>query len=166
MAVITAEQAGGAALVRMLDTIAYSEGTSTSPHTKNDGYNIIVSGVDGHHEFTDYSDHPLVGKPGIVIRREPLLVSSAAGRYQLLAKYWPHYKEVLHLPDFSPLSQDRVALQQIKECRATQNILEGNIEVAIAKLRNIWASFPGNGYGQGGKSMAALVERFRTEAVA
>ena len=165
MAVITAEQAGGAALVRMLDTIAFSEGTSTNPHTRNDGYDIIVSGIDGHREFSDYSDHPLVGQPGIVINHQGL-VSSAAGRYQLLARYWPHYKTLLHLPDFSPVSQDRVALQQIKECRATEDILAGRIEVAIEKCRNIWASFPGNGYGQGGKSLQALVGRFKAEAVA
>src|SRR4051794_39787289 len=70
MAAITAEQAGGDALVRFLNLIAFAEGTSTSPYTQNDGYDVIVNGMDGHHEFTDYSEHPFaVGRPGIVFTR-------------------------------------------------------------------------------------------------
>lgn len=41
------------------DLLAYSEGTSTSPATRNNGYDVIVTGIDGKPEiFTDYSDHP------------------------------------------------------------------------------------------------------------
>src|SRR5579863_9314951 len=100
MAAISAEDAGGAALVTFLDTIAYSEGTSTSPHSQNDGYDVIVTGVDGHHEFNDYSDHPFAnGEPPIVIRNStPPLMSTASGRYQLLARYWTVYKQQLGLP--------------------------------------------------------------------
>jgi len=41
-----------------LDLIAEAEVTSTSAVTKNDGYDIIVNGVDEHEIFTDYSAHP------------------------------------------------------------------------------------------------------------
>jgi muramidase (phage lysozyme) len=162
MAAITAEQAGGDALVRFLDLIAFAEGTSTSPHTQNDGYDVVVNGLDGHHEFTDYSDHPFAGgRPGIVFSHSPGGVSTAAGRYQLLAKYFPIYKQQLHLPDFGPVSQDRIALQQIREKHAIADILAGNIESAVQKLCLTWTSFPGNDYHQGGgKDMAALLGHY------
>ncbi|EMD7474688.1 hypothetical protein VSU40_000628 [Salmonella enterica] len=39
--------------------LAYSEGTANHPLTKNCGYDVIVTGLDGSPEiFTDYSDHP------------------------------------------------------------------------------------------------------------
>ena len=163
MAAITAEQAGGEALVRFLDLIAFSEGTSTSPNTQNDGYDVIVGGVDGHHEFSDFSDHPFSnGRPAIVIRNgPPPLLSTAAGRYQLLARFWTPYRNLLGLTDFGPVSQDKVALQQIRERHAIPDILAGNIEAAIEKCSNIWASFPGNEFGQGGKSMAALLDYYQ-----
>jgi muramidase (phage lysozyme) len=160
MAAITAEQAGGQALVRFLDLIAFSEGTSTSPNTHNDGYDVIVSGIDGHHEFTDFSGHPFSnGRPAIVINHSGL-TSTASGRYQLLARFYAVYKNELNLPDFSPVSQDKIALQQIRERHAIPDILAGNIQSAITKCCTIWASFPGNDFGQGGKSMEALLTRF------
>jgi muramidase (phage lysozyme) len=167
MAAITAEQAGGEALVRFLDLIAFSEGTSTNPHTQNDGYDVIVGGVDGHHEFSDYSDHPFAnGQPAIVVRNHPPappLTSTASGRYQLLARFWHPYKNLLGLADFGPVSQDRVALQQIRERHGIEDILAGNIQSAIEKCSNIWASFPGNDFGQGGKSMAALLDHYQND---
>jgi muramidase (phage lysozyme) len=167
MATITAAEAGGANLVAYLDLIAFSEGTSTSPHTLHDGYDVIVSGVDGWHDFEDFRDDPFsLGRPPIEIHREPLLESTAAGRYQLLARYWPHYRDLLHLPDFGPLSQDKVALQQIKERGAVADILAGDIAAAIGKCSNIWASFPGNGYGQGGKELGLLLDHFHALAAA
>ena len=49
--------------------------------------------------------------------------------------------------DFSPKSQDAVALQQIKERGALPMIDRGDIRQAIDRYRNIWASLPG-GIGQ------------------
>lgn len=148
-----------------LDLIAFSEGTSTHPLTKNDGYDVIVSGVDGAHIFSDYSDHPFAaGQPHIVIRRAPLLVSSAAGRYQLELKWWRIYRAQLGLKDFSPASQDAVALQQIRERKAIPMILAGHVDQAIAACSNIWASFPGNTYAQGGKSMETLLAKYSSLA--
>ena len=40
--------------------------------------------------------------------------STGAGRYQLLSRWWDAYRKQ-RLKDFSPKSQDAVALQQIKE---------------------------------------------------
>ena len=60
--------------------------------------------------FTDYSDHPRK-----LVTLNPKLKSTGAGRYQLLSCWWDAYRKQLGLKDFSPKSQDAVALQQIKE---------------------------------------------------
>lgn len=147
-------------LEKFLDLIAFSEGTSTSSVTKNNGYDVIVSGVDGPEIFTDYLTHPFENREPKTIRLVPLLKSTAAGRYQLLHRYFDSYKSQLHLPDFSPASQDLIAIQQIKERRALDLIEEGNIADAVRSCSTVWASFPGNAYGQGGKSLDTLVEKF------
>ncbi|EDS3867797.1 glycoside hydrolase family 104 protein, partial [Salmonella enterica subsp. enterica] len=44
-------------IAAFLDMLAYSEGTANHPLTKNRGYDVIVTGLDGRPEiFTDYSD--------------------------------------------------------------------------------------------------------------
>ena len=68
----------------------------------------------------------------------------------------------LELKDYSPASQDAVALRQIEERHATDLIMAGNVEAAIAACSNIWASLPGNSYGQGGHSMDTLLAEYAT----
>ena len=58
------------------------------------------------------------------------------------------YRKQLGLKDFSPKSQDAVALQQITERGALPMIDRGDIRQAIDRCSNIWASLPGAGYGQ------------------
>lgn len=141
-----------------LNLIAWSEGTSTSPLTRNDGYDVIVTGVKGPSVFTDYSDHPFAHGGNVLVRETPRLVSTAAGRYQLLARYWNIYRVQLELHDYSPLAQDCVALQQMKE-RGVNDIVD--IGAAIHACSNIWASFPGNNYGQGGHSIEKLISKYQ-----
>ena len=149
-----------------LDMIAWSEGTSTSPMTKQGGYDVIVSGPDGPEIFTDFRNHPFAqGRPAKLIRPGhdgvAGLYSTASGRYQLLLRYWRAYQAMLHLPDFSPASQDAVALRQIHEQGADASIASGDIEDAIFKVANIWASLPGNTYRQGGHSADQLVAKYQ-----
>ena|SRR5690554_446130 len=134
-----------------LDMISYAEGTDRYGNDK--GYNVIVGGK----LFSDYSDHPnvLVDLPRYGIK------STAAGRYQILHRYWVHYKKQLDLPDFSPASQDMYAIQQFKERRAYEDIKKGRVETAITKVSNIWASLPGAGYGQREVKIQELVEKWR-----
>ena len=123
-----------------LDMLAWSEGTSTIPGSDN-GYNVLVGSTPSHPLlFNSYADHPRVFNAE--------LDSTAAGRYQLLAKYFDVYKEQLRLPDFSPPSQDTIALQQIKERFAWDDVDAGNLATAILKCSTIWASLPGAPYGQ------------------
>lgn len=129
---------GKANLRAFLDTISHAEGTDR--YGDQDGYDVIVGGE----LLSDFSDHPnkRVWLPAYGIH------STAAGRYQILHRFWKHYQEQLGLPDFSPDSQDRYAIQQIRERRAYDDVLNGRIADAIRKCANIWASFPGAGYGQ------------------
>jgi len=151
------------ALKSFLDLLAWSEGTSSSPVTQNDGYDVIVSGVDGKHTFTDFTDHPFAnGRPPIVVRPDPdRLVSTASGRYQIILGTWSIYKGRLDLTDFSPASQDAVAAQIVAERGAAEKIAAGDIAAAITLCSNIWASLPGNNYGQGGKPMDELLEKYQ-----
>jgi muramidase (phage lysozyme) len=150
-------------LLRFLDLTAWSEGTSISPLTKCDGYDVIVSGIYGAAVFEDFSDHPFAkGRAPQIVRSNPLLRSTASGRYQLMLHWWLAYKEELKLTDFSPRSQDLVAVQQIRERNALKLIDGGNFAQAITACSNLWASFPGNSYGQaGGHTMVALLGRLQ-----
>lgn len=133
-----------------LDMISFAEGTDR--YGEDRGYNVIVGGE----LFSDYTNHPniLVSLPRYGIK------SSAAGRYQILHRYWVHYKKLLDLPDFSPSSQDMYAIQQFKERMAYDDIKKGRIEQAINKVSNIWASLPGAGYGQREVKMQELVNKW------
>ena len=136
-----------------LDMLAWSEIGDKLLKASDNGYNVIVGGT----LFTSYADHPrkLVDLPRLKIK------STAAGRYQLLSRYWDVYRRQLGLKDFSPASQDAVALQQIKERRALELIDSGNIRQAIDRCSNIWASLPGAGYGQYEHKVEDLLKKFR-----
>ena len=90
-----------------LDMLAWSEGTDNGRQkTRSHGYDVIVGGE----LFTDYSDHPRKlchAKPKTQINRRRTLPASF--------RWWDAYRKQLGLKDFSPKSQDAVALQQIKE---------------------------------------------------
>lgn len=136
-----------------LDMLAYSEGTDNGRQpTNNHGYDVIVGGK----LFYDYSKHP-----GVYVKLNPRLTSSAAGRYQVLEKFAKHYMKQLKLPDFGPASQDKIALQLIRECKALTDIDEGRIHEAIHKCRSRWASLPGAGYGQHEQKIEKLIEVFK-----
>ena len=154
MPFISPQQAGGKNVCAFLDMIAYSEGTDNGrQRTNHNGYDVLVGGG----LFTGFADHPrkLVALPKLGIK------STAAGRYQLLSRYYDAYKKQLGLKDFSPLSQDLIAIQQIRERRALPLIQAGQLEQAVRQVRNIWASLPGAGYGQHEQKIANLLAAYR-----
>lgn len=146
---ITAEQAGGANVCAFLDAIAVSEIGASLLHHSDDGYDVLVGSTDrAPLLFDSYATHP-----NVYNRR---CNSTAAGRYQILARYWPHYRDLLKLPDFGPVSQDLYAIQQLRERQAVPLIVAGHFADAIAAMSNIWASLPGAQYGQHTNELAAL----------
>lgn len=158
MPLIDIKQAGGPAICAFLDMLAsaQAEGTRSSPVTRCDGYDVIVSGVDGPNRFDDFSQHPFASD------RKPIevnlhgLTSTASGRYQFMLHDWIYYKLLLNLPDFGPLSQDRWCIQLLKERGAFEMLLDGKLDEAITRCSYLWASLPGNHYGQPQASLCAL----------
>ena len=140
-------------LKAILDMIAMSEGTYGKG---DDGYNVLAGG----RAFLSLRDHPnvLVSLPR---KSGDPLETTAAGRYQLLHRYWAAYQKLLNLPDFGHASQDAVALQQIKECGAYQAALDGDIPAFCARASRIWASIPGNDYGQPVHTVEQLTAWFK-----
>lgn len=147
-------QPGGGNLNAFLDMIAFSEGTDNGRQLTHDrGYDVIVGGA----LFTGYKDHPRVR----VSLPRLNIVSTAAGRYQILSRFYDAYKVQLKLKDFSPMAQDLIALQLIKECRATDLIRNGRITEALTLCRSRWASLPKSGYGQFEHSTTDLIVAYR-----
>lgn len=129
-----------------LDVIAYAEGTSNMP---NKGYNTLF----GHGQFSSFADHPR--------QRIPFgsTSSSGSGRYQIMDFTWDEEKAKLGLKDFSPFSQDLVALSRILMRGGLDELLKGDIRGAINATRKEWSSFPGANYpGQGMKRMEDLLK--------
>jgi len=128
-----------------LDTLAFSEGTK-------EHYNYIFTFV----AFSSYADHP---------RKKVCLdglCSTAAGRYQFLAKTWDPLAKELALPDFTPPNQEKAALELIRRSGAYKLVAGSakyaNFSKAITKLNPIWASLPGSPYGQPTHTMKRLWE--------
>ncbi|PYG79832.1 MULTISPECIES: glycoside hydrolase family protein [unclassified Pseudomonas] len=155
MARLNSTAVGGLNVLAFLDLLAWSEGTSTVK-ASDDGYNVLYGGS----LFRDYADHPR-RKLTFPINGKSV-TSTAAGRYQLLERYWDAYRVSLGLQGgFIPENQDRIALQQIRERRALDDIKAGRIQQAIAKCSNIWASFPGNTYGQNPHRLDKLLAKWK-----
>jgi muramidase (phage lysozyme) len=153
MAVITADQAGGKNRVAFLDMIAHSEIGAGLLAKSDDGYNVLVGATPNNPLlFPSYTTHPNV----LNVKCN----STAAGRYQLLFRWFKAYAALLKLPDFSPMSQDLIALRQIKERSALALIDAGQFEAAVERCSNIWASLPGNSYGQHMNDISALKVAF------
>jgi len=131
-----------------LKALRVGEGTAV-----DDGYLILVGGG----RANSFDTHPaLAGWPGW---RMPLAmaqkagfpngaVSTAAGAYQTKRATWTRVADKLGITDFSPASQDEVAWYLIGEKGAQTDVLAGRIPEAVYKVRKVWASLPGAGYGQ------------------
>lgn len=121
-----------------------------------------TAGVNGYRTlfggslFTSFASHP---NKKIPFRDT---YSTAAGAYQFLYRTWLPLQKRLALPDFSPASQDLACLQLISDKNALNDVFNGKFEDAIYKVRKVWASLPGAGYGQGEKSLATAKQYYLT----
>ena len=130
-----------------LDAIGWSEGTTTIAQS-DDGYNVLCGSLPGRpvlfpalpNGSPNYSDHPRIFNAD--------LDSTAAGRYQIIKGMFDIYKVRLNLSDFSPQSQDMIAIQMLKERGASHAIENGDLSDALAEACKIWASLPGATFGQ------------------
>jgi muramidase (phage lysozyme) len=155
---MTDDDQAAANVSAFLQTIRKAEGTDS-----DDGYRTMF----GYRYFSSYADHP----------RSPAQFTdssgvrkwtSAAGAYQMMAvsplpgggstkvDTWDRMKAKLALPDFSPASQDAAAVALIDGAGALNDVRAGRFDQAIAKVKGIWASLPGAGYGQPERTLDAL----------
>ena len=156
MARISMAAAGGKNRVAFLDMIAVSEIGPALLAKSDDGYNVLVGSTPVRPLlFASYAAHPNV------LNRQIPVPSTAAGRYQALNRWWRIYQAQMKLPDFGPVSQDRYALQQLREHGALSLIDAGRFGEAVAKVSNVWASLPGAGYGQHENRIESLVAAYR-----
>lgn len=135
-------------------------------------YSIFYGGS----KFQNFADHPVVTgeKKGIPLPDamckaaglKPGCVSTAAGAYQFIKPTWVRIRNKIGLPNFSPLSQDRAAVELLDEIGATDLIFVGDIEGAIHKASKIWASLPGSSAQQNPKALAYALNRFDDGLVA
>lgn len=135
-------------LSAFLMAIRFGEGTAGA-----DGYNLLCGGG----RFADYARHPaLVGWGGW---RMPLAmaqaagfkngaVSTAAGAFQINRITYNRVAAKLGLSDFSPATQRAIAIELIREKGALADAQAGRARGAAEKVRKVWASLPGAGYGQ------------------
>lgn len=137
--------------------IAWAEGTDPHPLTVCKGYDVIVTGVDRKPEITtSFTDHPFMNRPAKKITNGGLY-STASGRYQILKRYWTHYKKQLGLSSFDNVNQDKYFTNILKEQKAYNLVISGDIKGAIQRVSNIWASMPSAGYGQPERKMDGLL---------
>ena len=129
-------------------------------------YEIFYGGT----RFVDLSDHPVitgelapVPLPDHMCKAAGLKTpcySTAAGAYQFIRPTWTRLRNKLGLDDFGFASQDRAALELLRETGVVDLIEEGEIENAIRKASKVWASLPGNHYQQNPKAMTFALDRF------
>lgn len=91
--------------------------------------------------FSDESTHP-----GFGYRKQ----STASGLYQINHACWTeHGVKAQGLTDFSPRTQDLIAVETIRYRKALPDVLEGNLESAIDLLKaQEWVSFKNKKYSE------------------
>lgn len=119
---------------RFLDFLGRAEGAD---------YNTVVGGG----AFTDFSRHPK--QVGLVTKEG---ASTAAGKYQITGSTYDDVAPKIGVYDFSPASQDKIAIEIIKRKGALEDVQKGDFASAINKLGGTWASLPSSPYSQPKKS--------------
>ena len=71
---------------------------------------------------------------------------------------YDEFKKKLGLKDFSPESQDKIALALVKQAGGIELIAAGKIEEAIKKLNRRWSSLPGGVHSR--IKMEAALEKY------
>lgn len=104
--------------------------------------------------FGDYSTHPNI--------LNQALDSTAAGLYQINHPTWLTLCSQTGLSDFSPATQDAMAIQLITNKGALSDVDAGNFASAVQKCGPVWASLGYNSYGQPTNALATLQSWFQS----
>lgn len=142
-----------------LEAIARAEGTAqrADPYRVCYGYRHTIISLKEHPAVSgEWKGERLSDEMCRAAGFGPGCVSTAAGKYQLIRPTWQALKTRLQLPDFGPASQDRAAIQLLKDSGALGAIEKGQFSFAVAAARKTWASLPGAGYAQPERSLSFL----------
>jgi muramidase (phage lysozyme) len=108
-------------------------------------YNLKFGGVKGKKndkwKFSDFSTHPGPGSDG---------KTTAAGMYQINRDTWKEMGGKMGLTDFSPETQDLIAVEILRTIGVLDDIIAGNIEPALSAASRRWAALPA-GKGKAGR---------------
>ena len=107
----------------------------------NDDYQALYGGG----RFLSFAQHPAIKT---AINPNPFAGSNnshAAGAYQFQPGTWLDAARAENLSDFTPANQDRAAVWAIKRRGAYSDVLMGDIQAAMYKLRQEWTSLADRG---------------------
>jgi len=121
----------------------------------NNDYSILYGG--GH--FYDYSHHPDIKVP-INLPGYQGKFSTAAGAYQINFPTYNEFAPGLGITDFSPASQDAIALAILQATGAYDAIIGGDIPGAFQLASSRWASLPGSVAGQNPQSLVTATNTY------
>lgn len=123
------------------------------------GYDFKYGAVKGKKKdpwrFTDYSTHPGPGSGG---------VTTASGMYQINKVTWQdHGERRMGLTDFTPETQDLIAVSMLQARGVIDKIKDGDIEAGVSQASKQWAALP-EGRGKPGRYNQPYVKFDRFEA--
>jgi muramidase (phage lysozyme) len=124
------------------------------------GYDFKYGAIKGKRQdpwrFTDYSTHPGAGCDG---------VTTAAGMYQINKATWlDHGEGRMGLTDFTPETQDLIAISILRGLGAIDKIKDGDLEAGVCQASKPWAALP-IGRGQAGRHNQPHVTYEQVESV-
>jgi len=136
-----------------IEAIAWAEGGE---------YDLKFGGVKGRKNdpwrFSDFSTHPGAGKGGSI---------TAAGMYQINDITWREAGGNIGLHDFSPRTQDLLAVEILRGLNVIPAIQSGDLPTALSAASKRWAALPqgpglGNRYPpQPFKTYEAFLARYK-----
>jgi muramidase (phage lysozyme) len=142
-------------MAAFLATIRWAE-------TGNSGYEsyrkLVFNGT-----FNDFSTHPRIRQCALINARN--VCSTAAGAYQMLDISWNDLQPDLGLKDFSPPSQDKMAIEYIRRNKAIDDVESGNVEMAFCKVGKVWASLICNDYNQNPRTIEELKNYYNKQLI-
>ena len=130
-----------------LNVIAHALGMPLSG-----GYDMTASGT----RFRSFSDHPRIR----YFDPDKHEYTTAAGRYGVTDAVYDRYIRKGLVPDFSPTSQDFIAIQQMADCRALPSIDKGNFWIAVEKCSRQWEELRKAMIGKNGNFLHELLTVF------
>lgn len=140
-----------------LFAIRKAEGTATA-----EAYRALFGWTPSNNKtFDSFADHPrkyfnYTDKAGKTVR------TSAAGAYQITATTFDLLVNKYGFTDFTPDTQDLMALKLIEEKSALADVKAGRLETAIRKVARVWASLPGANYNQPERQLAYIQQAYQS----